>query len=162
MEDIAHEAGKGKSTLYYYYKTKEEIFDALLRMELGALFSGAKESAQGVTSARERLRRYIVALISGLNDAMPLYEIIRGEVTGRPDFLKKMNEEFEAGEVRFVQEILALGVQQNQFGFANDREQEAMAGAILRMVQAIELDLFFGGYDSAYLEKAARLIANGL
>ncbi|PKN72465.1 MAG: TetR/AcrR family transcriptional regulator, partial [Deltaproteobacteria bacterium HGW-Deltaproteobacteria-10] len=29
MEDIAGEAGKGKSTLYYYFKSKEEIFETV-------------------------------------------------------------------------------------------------------------------------------------
>ena len=33
MEDIAREAGKGKSTLYYYYQSKEEIFDAVVIVE---------------------------------------------------------------------------------------------------------------------------------
>jgi AcrR family transcriptional regulator len=162
MEDIAREVGKGKSTLYYYYRTKEEIFDGLLRTEMGALLSRAKASVQGVSSARERLRRYIVGVISELNNALPLYEIVREEIAERPTFLKKMMEQFEPGELRYLQEVLALGVQQNQFGFANDREQEAMAGAILRIVQAVELDLFVAGHDSDYLQRAARIISGGI
>lgn len=34
MEDIASSIGKGKSSLYYYFKSKEEIFSAVLDMEL--------------------------------------------------------------------------------------------------------------------------------
>jgi len=162
MEDIAREAGKGKSTLYYYYKTKEEIFDSLLKMEMEALLSRAKESVQGVSSARERLRRYIVALVSDLSNGFPLVEIVRGEIVERPAFLQNMIREFEAEEVRFVQDILALGVRQNQFGFANDREQEAMAEVILRLVRAMELDLFIAGHDGNHVEKAARLLASGI
>ena len=162
MEDIAREAGKGKSTLYYYYKTKEEIFDALLRVEMGALLSRAKESVLEVNSARERLRRYVTGLVSELSNTQPLCEILRTEITERPNSLKKMMEEFESGEVRFVQDTLGVGVRQNQFGFANDREQEAMAEAILRIIRAIELDLVVAGYDSEYVEKAARIIANGV
>lgn len=35
MEDVAAVTGKGKSTLYYYYKSKEEIFKAVLEKEIG-------------------------------------------------------------------------------------------------------------------------------
>ncbi|WP_447642710.1 MULTISPECIES: TetR/AcrR family transcriptional regulator [Chitinophagaceae] len=34
MEDIAKAIGKGKSSLYYYFKSKEEIFSAVLEMEI--------------------------------------------------------------------------------------------------------------------------------
>ena len=35
MEDIAKSAGKGKSTLYYYFKSKDEIFDKVIeKMEV--------------------------------------------------------------------------------------------------------------------------------
>ncbi|SHM03419.1 TetR/AcrR family transcriptional regulator [Chryseobacterium polytrichastri] len=34
MEDVAKAVGKGKSTLYYYFKSKEEIFNAVLDSEI--------------------------------------------------------------------------------------------------------------------------------
>ncbi len=34
MEDIAKAAGKGKSTLYYYYTSKDEIFNAVIEDEM--------------------------------------------------------------------------------------------------------------------------------
>ena len=34
MEDVAKAVGKGKSTLYYYFKSKEEIFNAVLETEM--------------------------------------------------------------------------------------------------------------------------------
>ena len=34
MEDIARQIGKSKSALYYYYKTKEEIFGAVILQDI--------------------------------------------------------------------------------------------------------------------------------
>ena len=34
MEDIAKEAGKGKSSLYYYFESKYEIFEAVVDQEM--------------------------------------------------------------------------------------------------------------------------------
>ena len=33
MDDIAFAAGKGKSSLYYYFKNKEEVFEAVVEKE---------------------------------------------------------------------------------------------------------------------------------
>ena len=64
MEDIAREAGKGKSTLYYYYQSKEEIFDAVVIVEFEKILQKAKESAQETETAKERLITYIVESIN--------------------------------------------------------------------------------------------------
>lgn len=37
VEDIAKSIGKGKSSLYYYFKNKEEIFSAVLEMEINEI-----------------------------------------------------------------------------------------------------------------------------
>jgi AcrR family transcriptional regulator len=37
MEDVAKAAGMGKSSLYYYFKSQEEIFDAVLEVEIGEI-----------------------------------------------------------------------------------------------------------------------------
>lgn len=37
MEDVAKAAGMGKSSLYYYFKSKEEIFNAVLETEINEI-----------------------------------------------------------------------------------------------------------------------------
>jgi AcrR family transcriptional regulator len=37
MEDIARAAGMGKSSMYYYYKSKEEIFNAVFETEINEI-----------------------------------------------------------------------------------------------------------------------------
>ena len=46
MEDIAKEAGKGKSTLYYYFKSKEEIFEMLAKAEINNILYKSKNLHQ--------------------------------------------------------------------------------------------------------------------
>jgi AcrR family transcriptional regulator len=37
MDDIARAAGMGKSSIYYYFKSKEDIFEAVVKKEAHAL-----------------------------------------------------------------------------------------------------------------------------
>ncbi len=162
MEDIAREAGKGKSTLYYYYKNRDEIFTAVIRMELAELLSRAKDSLQDTTSARERLRKYIVASCFELTGSIPLSEILRREVETDPKFLKKTGEQFQPAEEEFLQDILALGVQQNHFSFANDQELASTANLIFRIVASLQLGILLGNFEIKDIEAMARLIVNGV
>jgi len=162
MEDIAREAGKGKSTLYYYYKKKEEIFDAVIRREIGDLLSRAKDSARDVSSARERLRKYVVSSTIEMKNSAPLYEILRREVEKDPNFFKEIQEHFQAGEVQFIQDILNLGVQQNHFSFANDQELAATAEVVLKILGCLQLGLLLDSHEIRHVELIARLVVNGI
>jgi AcrR family transcriptional regulator len=162
MEDIAREAGKGKSTLYYYYQSKEQIFDTVVKIEIGALLARAKASVHEIRGAKEKMRKYVAASITEMNDTVALYEILRTEIREDPHFLEKVREQFEREEVQFLQDILTLGVQQNHFSFANDHELETSARVVLGMIRALELSLLLGNYDSKHIDRAARLIANGI
>ena len=46
MEDIAKAAGKGKSTLYYYFKSKEDIFDEVIKQEMDDFFGQVKKDQE--------------------------------------------------------------------------------------------------------------------
>ncbi len=162
MEDIAREAGKGKSTLYYYYKNRDEIFTAVIRMELAGLLSRAKESVKDTTSARESLRKYIVSSCFELTGSIPLLEILRREVETDPKFLIKAGEQFQPAEEEFLQDILALGVQQNHFSFANDQELASTANLIFRIVASLQLGILLGNFEIKDIEAMARLIVNGV
>jgi AcrR family transcriptional regulator len=162
MEDIAHEAGKGKSTLYYYYKNKDEIFDTVVKIEISALLSRAKSSVQEIPSAKEKLKKYVAASISEIRNTALLYDIVRGEIRGNPHFIQSVSKEFQPQEVRFVKDILFLGVQQKEFSFSDEEELNTAAQVVVEIIRALELHLFLGAYDSRHVDIAAKLIAYGL
>jgi AcrR family transcriptional regulator len=162
MEDIAREAGKGKSSLYYYFASKEEIFDALLQREVGALFLRAKEAVKSETSAKTKLRSYLVACLAEMKAAASLYNIVLGEVSRNPYIVQRIRTMFEKQELNYIKEILRLGVTQNEYTFKNTRELNTAAVVILEITQALELSLFLNNYNSEHVDIAARLIANGI
>jgi len=162
MEDIAREAGKGKSTLYYYYVSKDEIFDTLLEIEVGALLMRAKATVAAVNSAKEKLRSYMVAQLAEIKNTAALYDIVREEMRGNPYFLEKLTEKFAAVELKYMKEILTLGVKQRVFKFADEKELDLAAKVIMELVRSMELYLFLENYNSEHVDMATRLIANGI
>ncbi|HEY8398243.1 MAG TPA: helix-turn-helix domain-containing protein, partial [Flavihumibacter sp.] len=56
MEDIARKIGKSKSALYYYFKTKEEIFEAMAQEDLAKQQQVAVEMMNKETTVQDRFR----------------------------------------------------------------------------------------------------------
>jgi AcrR family transcriptional regulator len=162
MEDIAREAGKGKSTLYYYYQSKEEIFDTVVIVEFEKILQRAKELAQETETAKERLIKYIVESINEMKSRISTYTIIREEIKRNQKFIKKLRDMFQAKEEKYIQEILKFGMENKEFTFINKSEITIAARTITGMIHALELYLFFENDDTAQIDIAARFIVNGV
>jgi AcrR family transcriptional regulator len=162
MEDIAREAGKGKSTLYYYYQSKEEIFDAVVIVEFEKILQKAKESAQETETAKERLITYIVESINQMKNRISAYTIIREEIKQNKNFIGKLRDTFKGREEKYIQEILKFGLENKEFTFINKSEVAIAAKTITGMMHALELYLLLENDDTAQIDIAARFIANGL
>ncbi len=162
MEDIAREAGKGKSTLYYYYQSKEEIFDAVVIVEFENILQKAKELAQETKTAKERLIKYMVESINEMKSRISAYTIIREEIKRNQNFISKLRDRFQAREEKYIQEILELGLKNKEFTFIHKSELTTAAKTITGMMHALELYLLLENDDTAQIDIAARFIANGL
>jgi AcrR family transcriptional regulator len=162
MEDIASEAGKGKSTLYYYYKSKEEIFDAVVIVEFGKILEKAQKSTENVASAKEKLIKYFVASIHEMKNKISAYTIIREEIKRNQNFIEKIRTFFEAKEEQFIIEILKLGIESKEFKFFKADELHIAAKTIMGIIHAMELYLLLENDDENQVDIAAKLIANGL
>ena len=84
MEDIAKNISKGKSTLYYYYCSKEEIFDAVLKREMDEVFGKTKQAVANAHTAEGKLKAYSVTKIQTLRRMSNLYHLVRLEMLENP------------------------------------------------------------------------------
>ncbi|TXK48127.1 helix-turn-helix transcriptional regulator, partial [Pontibacter qinzhouensis] len=80
MEDIAKAAGKGKSTLYYYYKSKDEIFDEVVCREIEDVFCSVKQEVDKLESAEDKLRTLCYTKFKILQEKANLHNVIKGDI----------------------------------------------------------------------------------
>jgi len=165
MEDIAEEAGKGKSTLYYYYQSKEEIFETVINSEFNQILLNAKKAIQDLASPKEKLKKYVSVSLTEIKNYAIVYPIVREEIKGNKTFIERIRKNFEDSETSFVKEILTSGVQQKEFNFSEE-ELTIAAKTVVGIIYALNMYLFFDEKDEIELIKkidiTARLIADGL
>ena len=97
MDEIAAACGKAKSTLYHYYKSKEEVFNSVIDMELKNLRIIIKEKVDAVKSIKEKIEMYLLIYHQEILKKINLYRIVKHEMVSlayaQEQFSKVMNYE---------------------------------------------------------------------
>jgi AcrR family transcriptional regulator len=63
MDDVARAIGKGRSSLYYYYKSKEEIFEAVIDAEIKDILNEIGKAMEKAATVEEKIRAFCTAKI---------------------------------------------------------------------------------------------------
>lgn len=141
MEDIAREAGKGKSTLYYYYSSKEEIFETEFLSEIDRVIKAAKDAIGQADNFKDKFRAYIITIFGELKMTANFYSIVVGEIRNMNHPIRKLREVHDQSEIKLIKEILKFGVDNGEISQYNEKELNALAYVILNTVRSLQIDL---------------------
>lgn len=115
MNDIALASQKGRRTLYTYFKSKEDIYLAVVESELDILSDTMKRVAEKDISPDTK----IVEMIYKHLDAVK--EVVYRNGTLRADFFRDVwrvemvRKRFDAKEISLLKEVIAEGVEKDVF-----------------------------------------------
>ncbi|MBR6769201.1 MAG: TetR/AcrR family transcriptional regulator [Clostridia bacterium] len=115
MNDIALASGKGRRTLYTYFKSKEEIYLAVIESELDILSDVQKSVSEKKISPEQKLMEMIYAHLDAVK------EVVFRNGTLRADFFRDIwqveavRKRFDARERLLIRDILAEGVEKGVF-----------------------------------------------
>lgn len=141
MEDIAKAAGKGKSTLYYYYKSKDEIFDAVLTREMDEVFRTLQEEVNKMQTAEDKLRTLCLTRFNILKKKANLYNVIKGEIEASIPRLRDLHRRYELREISLVRSILRFGLERKEFAQYAADDIDAIAFAMVCAFRGLEVGL---------------------
>jgi AcrR family transcriptional regulator len=115
MGDIARSLGRGKSSLYYYYPGKEEIFEAVLQTEMDELLDQIYRSISAASSSKEKLTIYCRCRLNKLNQLYNLSDALKSEIAELHCVMADLKSKFDTSHVKLVKEILEEGVNNGEF-----------------------------------------------
>jgi AcrR family transcriptional regulator len=122
MEDIAKAARKGKSTLYYYFKNKDEIFEEIVYEELNSIISSARTAMETQTSAEGRLRAYWLCTLAEVRQRRTLYDAVFGENSNLETTIATLRKKLDEHELVIISKVLADGVRSGELRLLNEQD----------------------------------------
>jgi len=165
MEDIAEAAGKGKSTLYYYFKTKEDVFYAVASKERESAFREIEKAVNACKNASERMRVLFSIRRKIISTKAKLYPLIFKETTKHLEFFGKMRRENNMEEINLLTRILEEGVTSGEFGAIKKDDCGAIAVTAISALHGMDLELLLDGKivpDCDRMETMSDIFIRGL
>jgi len=149
MDDIAVGARKGKSSIYYYFKSKEEIYEAVVDAESNMLFDNILSQIEKPLPANEKFKLYIFTRLNKIRELNNFYEVIKNESLHQLDFIMELRNKYHKREISILQNILIEGVKSREFSI---QDPELGAIALVTAIKGLETPLLIKG-EKRNLEK---------
>jgi len=137
VDEIAKNARMGKSSIYYYFKSKEDIFKAVLEKELKTLREKITTAIAEAKSPQEKLRKFIITRMKYTKELANIYGALKDEYLRHYAFIQKLRENYDSEEINTVKNILQEGIKQRVF-FIKDLELTSFA--IGTAIKGLEYD----------------------
>lgn len=115
MDEIAYAARKGKSSLYYYFKSKEDVFHAVVEKEAAVLRAEIVLKVKEYSSSREKLRAYIFVRMKGFKNWGNFYYALKDEYLSNYDFIEKIRTKYDESEIDSITQIIQSGIRSGEF-----------------------------------------------
>jgi AcrR family transcriptional regulator len=117
VEDIANEAGMAKGTVYLYFKSKEEIFAAVLARDVESLTEKTIEGMSAVETFADRLTVFLnlrVAYLQHNQDFLRVYFAEFGSRCSRSPLISEVIDKLFWRKVEFMRQCLEQAIARNE------------------------------------------------
>ena len=141
MEDIANAMGKGKSTLYYYFLGKVEIFEAVVDEELKNLLRLTSQAINLANTAKDKLKAYSRTRARVMEKFHNLSSVVYEDIFNHIAVVLKLKQKHDEIQIDLIKEILNGGVQSGEFKKLAERDIELFSFTLVAAFRGIELPL---------------------
>lgn len=162
MDEIAIASRKGKSSIYYYFASKEEIFQAVVEKEAQILKQELIKATNENDSPAQKLKIHVLMRMRTMEKLANFYSAIKDDYLGHLDFIEKIRKKYDQEEIQMMENILVEGVKDGIF----EIEDTSLAAiAIVTALKGMEIPLFWGVEEKdleSRLDHLIHILFNGV
>ena len=170
MEDVAKAIGKGKSSLYYYYKSKEEIFDAVMNVEIKEIIAEIAHAVNMADTIEEKIQAFCIAKFKISKKRKTTFNTMDtgmniDELASYTRTKQHLHKQFRMQESAFFKKILEAGIEKREILSIDENEMDMVVFVLLSSFRGLKREIIEENNDKDE-DEAARtmctLIMNGL
>lgn len=170
MDDVAKAIGKGRSSLYYYYKNKEEILDAVMDNEIRENLEEVARAVAQRSSAEQKINVFYLTRLQLLEKRRALYSAL--DVGMDANEMSNFNKAKHAIHKRVVErenkmlgQILDHGIETGELRSIDAKDRDDLIFVLLSGLHGLKREMVLDN-DFSRIEAAvnalSRLVIHGL
>jgi len=162
MDEIAKHIHKAKGVLYYYFKSKEELFNEVLKQELSNVKT---ELSKTINSSKDYLtiiKNYFLTRLKLLSKAVNYHETLKADFFEKYHFVKNVRDDF--AEFEYTQ-LTLLFKKGNSEGRLDIKNVKSTVNMVMMLLNSIELPLYLQNKYHEYektIDELVTMIINSL
>ncbi len=136
MHEIAREVDMGKASLYYYFRTKESLYRAVILREHALFMRSVVARLASTSTGSEKIITYIEQRSAYFNRMLNLNILDVRSSTRMKPLIADMFDSFSKQELKILRSIIREGRKKGEFTV---RSEEKVARALLYTLQGLRL-----------------------
>ncbi len=153
MNDIAQASGKGRRTLYTYFKNKEDVYYAVIEAELIRLSDKLEEVANKKMRPQDKIIELIYTHLSMIKETVVRNGNLRAEFFRNIWMVERVRKHFDEDELELFRKVYADGKAEGEFEIDNI---ELVADITHYCVKGLEVPYIYGRLGHGLTEETSR------
>ena len=153
MNDIAVASNKGRRTLYTYFKSKEDIYSAVIASELERLSDKLDEVAAKKIQPQDKIIELIYTHLNMIKETVVRNGNLRAEFFRNIWMVEKIRKNFDADEIELFRKVYAEGKADGEFDIDN---VELVADITHYCVKGLEVPYIYGRLGHGLTEETSK------
>ena len=153
MNDIAVASGKGRRTLYTYFKSKEDIYSAVIESELERLSDKLDEVAAKKIQPQDKIIELLYTHLNMIKETVVRNGNLRAEFFRNIWTVEKIRKHFDEDEIQLFRKVYAEGKADGEFDIEN---VELVADITHYCIKGLEVPYIYGRLGRGLTEETSK------
>lgn len=153
MYDIAVASGKGRRTLYTYFKNKDEVYYAVIESELERLSEKLDEVASKKISPQDKIIELIYTHLNMIKETVVRNGNLRAEFFRNIWMVEKVRKKFDEDEIELFRKVYTDGKEAHEFDIDN---VDLVADITHYCIKGLEVPYIYGRLGHGLTEETSR------
>ena len=153
MNDIAVASGKGRRTLYTYFKNQDDIYSAVIASELERLSDKLDEVAAKKIRPQDKIIELIYTHLNMIKETVVRNGNLRAEFFRNIWTVEKIRKNFDEDEIDLFRKVYAEGKADGEFDIEN---VELVADITHYCIKGLEVPYIYGRLGHGLTEETSK------
>ncbi len=153
MHDIAKASGKGRRTLYTYFKSKDDVYYAVIEAELERLSDKLDEVADRNISPQDKIIELIYTHLSMIKETVIRNGNLRAEFFRNIWMVERVRKKFDEDEIELFKKVYTEGKNEEEFDIDN---VDLVADITHYCIKGLEVPFIYGRIGRGLTEETSK------